>query len=157
MDHKASEAIRTFVVFLCGVLLSVVAAACLEYVFGRNAPALISRLYTPIPPDQRALFYKQLFHFASVTVYVVDPLVGVVVGLFVGLLQRTHAMTVAACCLIPDFMLGFVDDTRKVWAHSVRGISIYSFDHALPFAAAMVTAAACQYLLSLRHRATRTA
>jgi hypothetical protein len=74
----------------------------------------------------------------------------------VGLLQRGNAVLIAGCCLIPDFLLGWFGDTQKVWAHSLKGICFYCFHHALPFAVATVTATGCQYLISLRHRATTT-
>jgi hypothetical protein len=128
-----------------------VATAFLEYLFNRNSDALISRLYDAVPPDARTGFYERLYHSASVTVFVVVPLAGAIVGVFVGLLQRTWVRTVAVCCLIPDFVFGFLGDTRKVWAHSAKGISIYAFDEALPFAAAILAATVCRYLLTREH------
>ena len=157
MAHKTRETIRTAVVLLCGILLFLVASVCLERLLAPNDFVLIHKMYTPLPPEQSALFYKQLSHSADITVYVVDPLAAIIVGLFVGLLQRRNAVILAGCCLIPDFIISQFDDTRKLWEYSLKGISIYAFHHALPFAGAMVTAAACQYLISLRHRATTTA
>ena len=133
-----------------GFVISVVASAILEHLFSPDVGNLIYKLRAGVPIDQQAVIVQRLYHSANITVFVVNPLVGVVVGAFVGLLQRTRAMTLAVCCLIPDLIIGVIDDTRKVWAHSSKGIAIYAVHHALPFVAAAITAGAVRYLLALR-------
>jgi hypothetical protein len=157
MAHKTREAFRTAVVLVCGILLFIIASTCLERLLAPNDFVLICKMYTPLPPQQSALLYKQLSHSADITVYLVDPLAAIVVGLFVGLLQRANAVFLAGCCLIPDFLFQWFGDTRKVWAHSLKGISLYSFHRVLPFAVAMIMAAVVKYFISLRHRTPTTA
>jgi hypothetical protein len=157
MAHKPRETIRSAVVLVCGILLFIVASVCLERLFTPNLPVLIREIYTPHSPEQSAVLSKQLSHWVYAGVYLVNPLAAIVVGLFVGFLQRSNTVFLAGCCLIPDLLLQLLGDPRKVWAHSLKGVFVFSFDHVLPFALAMITAAGCQYLISLRHRNLTTA
>ncbi len=131
---------RTLLVFVGGVLLSIAASAIFEHLLVRDNGPLISRLYTGVPADQRSEFYQRLNHSVAVSVYVVNPLVGLTVGIFVALFEPTWTKIVAACCLIPDFAFVLVEDKTKYWSHSLTGVATFAFDHALPFIAAVLTA-----------------
>lgn len=78
---------RTVVVLICGILLFIVASTCLERLFAPNTFAVIRNTDTPHSPEQSALLSEQLSHLVNITVFFVDPLAAIVVGLFVGLLQ----------------------------------------------------------------------
>jgi hypothetical protein len=147
---ERKEVIRIFLIFVGGSLISIVASAVLEYFFVRDSGTLISKLYTGLPADQRAQFYQRLQHSITVSVYIVGPAVGVMVGIFVALLPRTWTRIVAMCCLIPDFMFVLLDDQRRPWAYSVSGIATFAFDHALPFVAAALTAGVLRNVLTSR-------
>jgi hypothetical protein len=147
---KHNGMIRTVLVFCGGFLLFVVATALLEYIFSPDSFYVLHKVITGVPDSQMPALLDRLDRAAKITVFVVRPLGGLLVGVFVGLLQRKGTVTVAVCCLIPDWILSLIDDPRKVWAHSAKGIAIYGSHHALPFATAAIAAAAVRYILARR-------
>ena len=144
------ETIRTILVLFGGVMVSILASALFENILAPNSADLISRLYTQIQPHDPAVFFRGLSHSIAVTIYVINPLVGLIVGAFVGLLQRIWTKTVAACCLMPNFIVVSSDDHRRLWAYSIKGITVFAFHNALPFAAAIITATFIRYVLTGR-------
>ena len=137
---------KTTAVTAAGVLLSFFLAAELQHLLRPNMPQLIVKAQhaNPRGPEWGGLS-KQLQHVAAVTVYVVGPLAGIGVGVFVALLQKRRPVLIACLCLIPQFFVGLFTDYRRAWAHSASGVLHYLFDHSLPFILAILAVIAVDF------------
>jgi|SRR5271155_63783 hypothetical protein len=132
---------RTVIVLLGGVALSFAVAALLAHFLTPDAGKLIGWMFAALPSNPQWPEVSSRWHHVSViSSYVIPPLTGLAVGLFVGLLQMRSAAVVAACCLLPDFLAQFMLDTPKLWAKSPAGILSYVLVHSLPFVAAALAA-----------------
>ena len=62
------------------------------------------------PNNQNGLkFLMRMFRHASyLTVYVADPLAGLIIGVFVGLTHKRCAMIIALTCMVPQLSFRFV-------------------------------------------------
>jgi hypothetical protein len=138
---------RTFSVFLGGVLLSAAIPGMLQHLFRPDEAQWIVKAFTtpPTSPQWGEIWY-QLQHGAKLRVYVFDPLGGLAVGVFVGMLQRRRTITLAAACMVPNFLFYFLTNHVRPWARSGSGVFHYSLDNSLPFIVATLTAALCQGL-----------
>ena len=144
---------RTFAVFLGGVLLSIAIGVALELVLDPNAGQWIAKAFnTPPTSPQWGEISRQLERSGRISLYVINPLVGLAVGIFVGLLQKNRVLIVTASCLIPDFLYGLLTDRAKLWAHSMLGILRYTVHNSLPFATALVAAAFFHHFTNNRRR-----
>jgi hypothetical protein len=144
---------RTLCVFLVGVTLSIVVPILLEYLLQPHSSQLIARVFTT-PPNSPDWFeiWSAFRRSAAISTYIVAPLAGLGVGLFVGSLQRKRPAIVAASCLLPEFFQGLLSDHAKVWMGSAFGVLRFTFQHSLPFVAAVVAAMLCQRLIRNRVR-----
>lgn len=120
---ERSTWMRTFAVALGGVVLSFVAPLLLARVFLPGEFTLISKAFV-IPPhsSQWTEVSYQLHRAELIQAYVINPLGGVVVGIFVGLLQQRRALIAAVGCMIPDLLYGLLVSRPRIWADSVRGV-----------------------------------
>ena len=82
-----------------------------------------------------------LYKAGGITVYIEDPLAGLVVGFLVGLLQRKRPILIAVLCLVPDVLLRFAmaSDDLRFWASSPGLVRHVLYD-SLPFLAATIGA-----------------
>jgi hypothetical protein len=146
---------RTLAVFLGGVVLAIAVSALLEMVFDPNAGYWVAKAFDTAPnkPEWDEIS-RQLARSGRISLYVVGPLAGVAVGIFVGLLQKSRVPIVTACCLVPDFLYGLLTDHAKVRAHSTVGVLRYAFHNSLPFATALAAAVLCHRFIRARHRGT---
>ena len=144
---------RTLGVFSVGVVLSIVVPILLMYFLQPHFNQLMARVFTTPPnsPDWDET-WSALRRSAAISTYIIDPLAGLTVGLFVGLFQRERPAIVAASCLLPEFFRGLLSDHAKVWMGSAFGALRFTFQHSLPFVAAVVAATLCQHLISNRVR-----
>lgn len=144
---------RTFAVFLGGVVLLLITTAALELVLDPNGGQWIVKAFnTPPNSPQWGEIARQLERSGWISLYVVSPFAGLAVGIFVGLLQKSRALIVTVCCLIPDFLYALLSDHAKLWAHSVLGVLRYGLTRSIPFATAVASAAICHRLIRARHR-----
>lgn len=129
--------IRTAAVFLGGVVLSLVASAVLVTVLLPNSGELIVKMFNtpPTSPKWNELWI-QWQHATHITVFIIGPLVGIAVGVFIGLFQRRNAVLLAIFALVPDFLMGVVGDRARYWSHSISGVALYALHHSFPFIAA---------------------
>jgi hypothetical protein len=114
---------------------------------------LIARVFTTPQnnPDWDEI-WSALRRSAAISIYIIEPIAGLAVGLFVGSLQRKRPAIVAASCLLPEFFQGLLSDKAKVWTGSAFGVLRFTFQHSLPFVAAVVAAMLCQRLIRNRVR-----
>jgi ABC-type glycerol-3-phosphate transport system permease component len=140
---------RTLGVFLVGVVLSIVVPILSMYFLQPHFNQLIARVFTT-PPNNHDWdeIWSALRRSAAISTYIIEPVAGLAVGLFVGLFQRERPAIIAAGCLIPEFLHGFFVDHAKFWMRSAVGILHFTFQHSLPFVAAIVAATLCHRLLS---------
>jgi hypothetical protein len=132
---------RTVAVFIGAVLLSFIVSAVLATVLlPTSGELIVAMVGTPrISPKWNEL-WTQWKHATRITVFVIGPLVGIAVGLFVGLLQRRNAVLLAACALLPDFLVSFFGDRARYWSHSTSTVALYFLHHSFPFIAAAFSA-----------------
>lgn len=135
---------RTAVIVVSGVLLSFLIGGVLTSVLLPNAGQLIVTMWnTPASSSRWDELWTQWQQAGRTITYLIKPLVGVALGVFVGLLQKHRVVLVATTCLVPDFLVGFLADRARYWSHSLFGICMYLFNHSLP----LVTAAIVAYIL----------
>ena len=104
-----SSLARTGSVLAGGVLLSVVLGSVLTMTLAPDAGRLLGYQmgWVPFPASpSRIEIARQLRMNTLVVRWVITPLVGVGVGLFVGLLQRSRPALAAAICLAPTTWKG---------------------------------------------------
>ncbi len=133
--------LRAIIVLIIGIAISVVIPVFLEYLLQPNGAIVIRRALTaPLNDSQWHDIAKNLRHQANISVFVIAPATGLVVGLFVGFFQEHRAQVVAALCLLPDLCDSLLSDRRKLWASSFDGICRFVAFHSLPFILAVVAA-----------------
>lgn len=143
---------RTVAVVLVGIFLSIFGAALLDHLIDPHAQELIVKAFTlPRDSPQWAELSLRLQRSAWLTSYVVNPLTGFLIGIFVGIFQKRHTVVVAAGCLIPYFLYTLLMDRGRLFSHSVNGLLTHLFVVSLPFMAAVVTATAIQHLMTTDH------
>ena len=142
---------RTVAVFLGGVALSYAVPMVLGHFLQPDSSQLVVKIFTTPPnsPEWPEI-WRRWHHVNLVALYVMAPLAGLVVGTFVGLLQKHHAAAVAASCLLPGFLDSFWADRAKSWATSASGILFFIAVRSLPFVTAILAATLCQRWLRTR-------
>jgi hypothetical protein len=150
--------LRTTAVLTVGVLLSVVGGPELDKLIQPKdfVAELHKALTVPARSPESREIMRKLYHAGDITVYISDPLAGLIVGIFVGLFQRRHTMIMALSCMAPNFLLGLFSDNVKNWARSPSGIVHYVAWSSLPFIAAVAGAGFARWLI-LRGSRTRKA
>jgi hypothetical protein len=145
---------RSIFVFLGGIIVSFAVPLILSRLILPGDAQWIGKAFTtPSASTQWDEIWRHLQNSAMVQVYLINPLGGLAVGVFVGLLQRNRVTLVAASCLVPDFVTGLLGGVPRIWARSAAGIAVYLFDHALPFAVAIIGAALCHYVVVRKDQA----
>lgn len=149
--------LRTAAVLIVGILLSVVGGTELDKLL--QPKDFITELHQAltIPPQSQEWpeIMRRLHHAGDISVYISDPLVGLIVGIFVGLFQRRRTRIIALSCMAPNFLLHLFSDNVKNWARSPFGILQYLERSSLPFIAAIAGVTFVQWLIlraSSRHR-----
>lgn len=150
---KLKEVTRLVAIFLGGVALSVFATGTFQLLLTSSGD-IIKLNTTATNSAEWPEILNHLRQSGIVSTYLVVPLAGLLVGVFVGVLQKRWAMLVAASCWVPDFLFGFFSDEHKAWARSSRGITFYIVDHSLPFIVAVLASAICSRLISRRSTST---
>jgi hypothetical protein len=144
---------RTLAVFVGGVVLGFALSVALELLLDPDGGQWIAKAFNAPPTSpQWGEISRQLERSGKISLYVINPLVGLAVGIFVGLLQKNRALIVTASCLIPDFLYGVLTDHAKLWAHSILGIARYALHSSLPLAVALAAAALCHRFMNNRRR-----
>jgi len=141
--------LRTTVVLTVGVLLSVVGGPELdELIRPKDFVAELHKALTvPAQSQESREIMRKLRRAGDITIYVSDPLAGLIVGIFVGLVQRRRTTIMALSCMVPDFLLGLFSDNVKNWARSQSGIIHYMEWSSLPFIAAVAGAGFARWLI----------
>src|SRR6266446_2242354 len=150
-EYSVRSLLWTAVVLLAGGVVSIFGSAALDHFMQPNSPYLIRQaLETPSSSADWPEIQRRLRHSGLITIYGVDPLAGLLVGMLIGLLQKKHTAIIAACCMVPNFWLELSSDHVRNWAGSKSGIAIYAFHKALPFIAAILGAVLCRFLIGRR-------
>ena len=95
---------------------------------------------------------RRLHNAGDITVFISEPLAGLIVGVFVALAQRRHALVISLVCIVPESLSDFLSDNVKNWATSPSGIIHYLELSSLPFIAAIAGAMLTQWLTKRRSR-----
>jgi len=97
---------RTAGVICGGALLSFLLVVGLMWVLAPDTPKLVAYQLglfpPPTTPAEIADLTRRIRVNGIVTRYIIGPLMGIGVGLFVGLLQRSRPGLTAAICMLPD-------------------------------------------------------
>lgn len=142
---------RTIIVCLSGIVLAIVGPIILGHIFLPDEVQWIVKAYTTPPESlQWEEISKQLHRAGLIQLYLVNPLGGVIVGAFIGILQKTRPVILSVLCILPDFLLSFFGEQNKLWATSSSGIMHYGISRSLPFLTAIIAAAVCHLLMSRR-------
>jgi hypothetical protein len=139
---------RTIAVVFGGIVISITAHILLVHLLAPNSTQLIARVFTT---PSSSMDWTELAHqwhrFNLISLFIVAPLSGIAVGLFVGSLQTHHVAIIAAICQLPEFLVLFWDDRAKSWAGSLSGWASFLVVRSLPFLAAVLTALVCRKLI----------
>ena len=136
---------RSIAVFVGGVLLVFVFSTGLTEIIFPNEPQLMNKaLMAPVNSPVRYQAWQDFHRAMGLITYVINPLVGLAVGIFVGLLQKKYAAIMAIACLIPDWLVGFLGDHARIWTHSKAGIVHYFLIVTSPF----VIASVCSWVIA---------
>ena len=150
INERRGGKMRTVVALVVGIGISMLGSAVLDHLMKPRdfAPALHKALMTEprsaVAPEVMTVLQKA----GRITVYIVDPTAGLVIGIFVGLVQKKHPITLALICWLPRCLLDLVSDSARQWATSLSGVVRYLFDSSLPFITAFVGVVLAQYLLT---------
>lgn len=105
-SETISAAARTAGVIFGGVVLSFLLVVGLMWVLAPDTPKLVAYQLGLLPPPTTHAEIADLTHRIRVnwivTRYIIGPLMGIGVGLFVGLLQRSRPGLTAAICVLPE-------------------------------------------------------
>jgi hypothetical protein len=140
--------LRTAAILLVGVAISMVGTVVLDSLVEPRdfKPALRIALATgancPVPAEAM----QRIRRAAHLSVYVADPVAGLVAGLFVGLLQKKRAIIVALIALMPNFLTDLTPVHVGNWSHLHPGAARFLIDRSLPFMAAIVGVVLARYL-----------
>ena len=66
--------------------------------------------------DDRKVFERDFQRAHWLTVLLINPSVGIAVGLFVGFFQKTRASITAAACLVPQFLFHLYANGWAGWS-----------------------------------------
>ena len=129
---------RILVISAAAVFLSYFSGILLALLFMPEAVHVAHLVFTtPQQSPEWNELWRQWHREQILTIYVVNPIVGLIVGTFVGFLERNRIVLVAGTALIPRFLQVFMGDHAKAWANSPVGILVYFADSSLPFIAAI--------------------
>src|ERR1700687_650024 len=111
-------------VFLGAVIVSFATDAILGHFLTPGLGQLLIRMYTTPPESKQwAEIWRQWHHVNLISVFVLAPVAGLAGGAFVGLLQKHHAVLVAATTQIPNMLLVLWFDRHGMWTHSLSGVA----------------------------------
>ena len=145
--------LRTASVLSGGVVVSFAANVALQHYLTPDFNQLIVRMFTtPVNSNDWSEVSRQWHHANLVSLFVRAPLAGLLVGIFVGALQRHQVALVAACAQVPDFLGLLWSDRIRIGDHSVS-LASFLAQHSLPFIAAIVAAMVCHRILMGSRRA----
>jgi hypothetical protein len=144
---------RTVAVFLGSLVVAFAVDSLLGHFLTPDSGRLIVQIFTADPSSpQWPEIWRQWHRANMLSLYLITPVVGLFAGAFIGLLQKHHAILVAASTQVPQFVELLWADRAKVWAHSLSGILVFLANRSLPFITAMLAAWLCQRLFSHRTR-----
>jgi hypothetical protein len=146
--------LRTAVVLILGALIYSVGGTGLSYLMQPKdfVPELHKAMTMPANSPEWPEVMRRLRHAGDITVFISEPLAGLIVGVFVALAQRRHAVVVSLACIVPESLSDFLSDNIKNWARSPSGIIHYLELSSLPFIAAIAGAMLTQSLIKRRPR-----
>jgi len=107
---------RTFVVVLVGVLASFLLMASAAHLVLKPVDLAGKMQSANRSNDDRAVFERDFQRAHWLTVFLINPSVGIAIGLFVGLFQKTRASVIAAACLVPQFVFHLYANGWTGWS-----------------------------------------
>jgi hypothetical protein len=97
---------RTVAVFVSAALLTIIVGVALMYLITPNKPRLLIQIFvTSVRSPEWPELVRQWNHVMMLERLVAEPITGLIVGTYVGVLQRPHAVLLAALSLLPQFLL----------------------------------------------------
>ena len=103
--------LRTFTVILVAVIMSFLLMASAAHLLLKPVDLAGEMQNASRSMDNRTLFERDFQRAHWLTVLLINPLIGLAVGLFVGFFQKWRASVIAALCLVPQFAFHLYADT----------------------------------------------
>lgn len=107
---------RTFTVILVGVVASFLFMASAAHLILKPVDLASKMQNANRSNDDRTIFQRDFQRAHWLTVLLINPSVGVAVGLFVGFFQKKGAIITAAACLLPQFLFHLYANGWAGWS-----------------------------------------
>ena len=108
--------IRTFTVILVAVVASFMLMASAAHLILKPVDLASKMQNANRSRDDRKVFERDFQRAHWLTVLLINPSVGIAVGLFVGFFQKTRASITAAACLVPQFLFHLYANGWAGWS-----------------------------------------
>lgn len=138
---------RTFTVVLVGIVASFLLLASAAHLILKPVDLARKMQNAHRSTDDRAVFEREFQRAHWLSVFLINPVVGLAIGLFVGFFQKTRASITAVACLVPQFLFGVYADGWVGW--SDERLSPFLGQQFLVFLPAIIVA---HYVWRLRNR-----
>jgi hypothetical protein len=107
---------RTFTVILVGIAASFLVMATASHLILKPVNLAIKMQNANRSDNDRTIFQQDFQRAHWLSVLLINPSIGLVVGLFVGFFQKTRASITAAACLLPQFLFRLYANGWAGWS-----------------------------------------
>ena len=143
---------RTFTVILIGAVVSFLVIIFATHLILKPVDLAVKMQNAERSNIDRAMFESDFRRANWLAVLVINPAIGLAVGLFVGFFQKTKAGIIAAACVLPQFLFRLYANGWAGWSDDrLRPLLGHQF---LVFLPAILVA---HYVWRLTNRAGRVA
>jgi hypothetical protein len=138
---------RTFAVILIAVIGSFLFLASAAWIVLKPVDLAVEMQNANRSTNDHTAFERDFQRARWLTVLLINPSLGLAVGLFVGFFQKTRASITAAACLLPQFLFQLYANGWRGWSDErLPPLLAHEF---LVFISAIIIA---HYVWRLRHR-----
>lgn len=107
---------RTFTVILVGVVASFLMMIVATHLILKPVDLAVKMQNANRSDNDRAVFQRDFQRAHWLAVLMINPLMGLAVGLFVGYFQKTRASITATACLMPQFFFRLYANGWAGWS-----------------------------------------
>jgi hypothetical protein len=107
---------RTFTVILVGIAASFLVMATASHLILKPVNLAIKMQKANRSDNDRTIFQQDFQRAHLLSVLLINPSIGLVVGLFVGFFQKTRVSITAAACLLPQFLFRLYANGWAGWS-----------------------------------------
>ena len=137
---------RTSAILLAGVALWFTLTVLAEKLFFPDDLQTIHTAMTVSDSSETTKAYTQLLKRGSIDLYLISPAIGIVVGSFVGLVQKYRPVLVASARPLPDLLWSCFANKAHLSTHSFVGLLRYLVIGSLPVLGAALAAVCSAHL-----------